>query len=230
MEVESTCKVVWIRYHPPYYQIEVHKHSANRRSVITNPKSFSDIRNAIEMWYSKHWPEKSETIFGYVFRVSESVFGFVMTPRHTSKTPQKKFGNFFFTLPFLIFIQFLFARWMKSITYHVSLFSEMTPPRSQSDDSGLSNSREQADGWQNKSDKIAINVDAIEHSSLHSYHTFINFSTLINKMNTKILANFVTFCLRPTCLFMGITKPRIIRLWCEWKNRPSGWLNILCRS
>ena len=48
----------------------------------------------------------------------------------------------------------------------------MTPPRSQSDDSGLSNSLEQADGSQSKSDKIAIVLDTKEHSSLHSVVRF----------------------------------------------------------
>ena len=39
----------------------------------------------------------------------------------------------------------------------------MTPTRLQSDDPGLSNSPEQADGSQSKSDKIAIIFDTIEH-------------------------------------------------------------------
>ncbi len=44
----------------------------------------------------------------------------------------------------------------------------MTSTRSQSDDPGLSKSLEQADGSQSKSDKIAIILDTIEHSSLES--------------------------------------------------------------
>ena len=44
----------------------------------------------------------------------------------------------------------------------------MTPTWSQSDDPGLSNSLEQADGSQGKSDKIAIALDTIEHSTLQT--------------------------------------------------------------
>ncbi len=44
----------------------------------------------------------------------------------------------------------------------------MTPTRLQSDDPGLSNSPEQADGSQSESDKIAIILDTLEHLPLQS--------------------------------------------------------------
>ena len=84
--------------------------------------------------------------------------------------PSKKVWKLFSCSSVSHFIQFLFARYMKS---SLSMFSKMTPPRPQSDDPGLRNSREQADGSQSKSGKITIILDTIEHSFIHP---FINFS------------------------------------------------------
>ena len=81
--------------------------------------------------------------------------------------PLKKSLETFFTFPFLIYsISICTIYEINHLPYF--FFSKMTPSRSQSDDSGLQNSLEQADGSQSKSGKIAMIWDAKEHSPLHS--------------------------------------------------------------
>ncbi len=74
--------------------------------------------------------------------------------------PLEKSLETFFTLPFLIYSIPICKTYEVN---HLACFfiSKMTPSRLQSDDPGLNNSPEQADGSQSKSDKIAIILDNI---------------------------------------------------------------------
>ena len=83
-----------------------------------------------------------------------------------SHNPSKKVWKLFY----LMFLIYLIPICKIYEVNHLTcfFFSKMTPSRSQWDDSGLNNSFQQADESQSKSDKVAIILDTIEHSSLQS--------------------------------------------------------------